>query len=203
MERRANRSAYVSRSRKIFKKKKRPYMPLIREVAFGRTTSAKLRIFGTLQTGSSGPMNTVLAMVQQLQTSNDWSDFSTSYQFYNVNKITVQIIPMCGAIAFSTVSNGLCGIAYSGIDNAAVTGFSQLVDHENFITWSINFADPNTAQRYFKIKPKVNAQPPFPTNSTAEHFGYLRTYSNFVATGTVIPCCNYIITFTCSFTGQA
>jgi len=202
VERRAARVQRLKSSR--FRKRRPNKMPPIREANYGKSITTKLRRYGTLSTQVAGPMNTVVGLVASLQGSNDWADFAGSYQFFNINKVKVHIIPTNGTIAFATVAVGLCGMSYTGKDSNAITNMNQISDYENYIVWSVNWSDPNTAQRYFKFRPKPSIQPPQATNDPSEKFGHIKTYSDFTgAMGAAYQTATYIITFDVTFSGQA
>lgn len=202
VERRAARVSRLKSSRS-FKRRRTPRMPPIREAHFGKSITVKLRYTTSLATPSTGPLALVQGLVTAVRASNDWNDFANGYQFFNINKVKVHVIPSCNAVAFATPGVGMVGMAYSGKDVAAITNINQVADYENYMFWATNFADPNSSQRYFKFRPKPAIQPPQATSDTAQNFGWIKFYSDFVAVGTSIPCANIIYTFDVTFSGQA
>lgn len=203
VERRAARVQRVRSSR--FKNKPKTYkLPPIREANYGKSITCKLRRMGTLSTQVAGPMNTVVGLIASLQGSNDWADFAGSYQFFNINKVKVHIFPTNATTAFAVPAVGLCGMAYTGKDSNVITNMNQVSDYENYVFWAVNWSDPNSAQRYFKFRPKPSIQPPQACNDNSEKYGYIKTYSDFSgAMGQAYATATYIVTFDVTFSGQA
>jgi len=91
MERAGARRSYINASRKkSIRKKKRAYQPAIEKAVYGRDTISKMRNVVDYNTVSTRADN-IIPLVSVLQTCPDWGNFSTSFQQYNLLKVSMKI----------------------------------------------------------------------------------------------------------------
>lgn len=205
VERAGARSALFARSRRgPFKKKfikRTGYQPQISRALYGRETVVKLSYTKDLFT-SLARLRSVEGLVAALRASNDYTNYSNSFQQFNILKVSMRIL--IGNTAAGTTalpSANVIGMAYSLKSDSVLSDLNQIADHEQYKLIGTSNADSSIIHQ-FKFLAKPNMKPPFSTNSSVENYGWVKFYSDEYGANTIFAC-KIIYTFTVCFSGEA
>jgi len=202
MERAGARRSYINASRKkSIRKKKRAYQPAIEKAVYGRDTISKMRNVVDYNTVSTRADN-IIPIVSVLQTCPDWGNFSTSFQQYNLLKVSMKIFVGNTTPGTSAGPNALTlGLAYSASANGdKLTSMLDICDFKQFVVTAASNRDSSVPTK-FSFSPRPLVKPPYQCTSNTENYGYVKTYSDAYGGNTVFAY-KIIYTFTVSFAGE-
>jgi len=206
VERCAARSAAIKRSRSKLRFKKKKVYPQITRSIYGKEVVVKLsRLMDVNATTGRAVFSHEL--VQIVQGGNDWTNYAASFQLYNIIKVKVQVMPaMVWVDANLNPTLKACAICYNSKDSTAPTALNQVTDSDQYSLQGMVNTDLSV-KHFFKFFPRPTRQPPFPTSSTEQNYGYLKGYSDQILGGDTNPYTGLIIrllyVFTVVFSGEA
>jgi len=206
VERGLARRKTLSRSRQRFGFKKKyiartGYQPQISRALYGRETVVKLCYTKDLFT-SLARVRAVEGLVANLRASNDYANYSNSFQQFNILKVKVRVLIGNTSAGTTTLpSANVLGLCYSLKSDSVLSDINQIPDHEQYMLIGTSNADSSQIHQ-FKFLAKPNQKPPFSTNSSVENFGWIKFYSDEYGANTIFAC-KLVYTFVVCFSGEA